>query len=179
MALGVRGANGVTCPRIDADGGVGVGPEGGVGVGVGGGAPVRLTRPIFWALISVNQMLPSGPAQIWRGLVRGAQGNSVSVPEGGIRPVAPVPAYQTLPSGPRVMQAWVVALAAVNWVMAPAVVIRLTLRVVVNQMAPSGPAVIPVSPKLPPSPGITHSVMHCEGVATQPLSFVRSIRATR
>src|SRR5262245_2598670 len=118
MALGGPTASGVTCPRIDAAGGVGVGPEGGVGVGVGGGGPpASVTFPIFWALISVNQMLPSGPAQICRGLVRGAHGNSVSVPEVVIRPIFPIPAYQRLPSGPLVMPPCVVALAASNWVM--------------------------------------------------------------
>src|SRR5262245_47285369 len=87
LAFGVGAATGVTRPRGTRGGGLGfvVGP--GVGVG-GGGAPLRLTRAILLALISVNQMLPSGPAAICRGLVNwGEAWISVSAPAVVIRPI--------------------------------------------------------------------------------------------
>ena len=86
--------------------------------------------------------------------------------------------YQSAPSGPRVIRHWVEALAALNCVMTPAVVMRPTLPVPVNQSAPSGPEARLVPTALSP-PGTGNSVMHSDGLATQPPNFVRSIRAIR
>ena len=147
---------------------------------VAGGGPIPLSRPILFALISVNQIFPSGPAAICRGLVNPAETkNSVRVPEVVIRPILlPDPAYQSAPSAPRVMPPTGVELAALNCVMMPLVVMRPTLPALVNQSAPSGPDVMPEYWKSTP-PGTANSVMQSDGLALQPISFVRSIRAIR
>ena len=72
-----------------------------VGVGVAGVAG-RLTRPILEAVLSVNQILPSGPAMIRFGplsLVGGL--NSVITPAGVIFPIVEAAVNHTLPRGRR------------------------------------------------------------------------------
>ncbi len=67
-------------------------------------SPDGVIRPILFAVLSVNQMLPSGPAATPRGpLFAVGMGNSVTVPVGVIRPTLLVFSctYQKLPSAPR------------------------------------------------------------------------------
>src|SRR5438874_572241 len=106
-------------------------------------------RPIFktFGLFSVNQTLPSGPAVMPIGLLKGVGiANSVIAPAGVMRPIrlASYSRNQTLPSGPPV-----IAIAGLdvggngNSVTTPVVVIRPIALAAkahsVNHRLPSGP----------------------------------------
>ena len=64
--------------------------------------PAVVMRPILLPGVSVNQRLPSGPAVMSSGeWLPAGVGNSVTAPEGVIRPILPSDsANQRLPSGP-------------------------------------------------------------------------------
>src|SRR5438045_693631 len=79
----------------------------GVVVGAGVGVGLRTCkRPIWTALYSVNQRLPSGPrVRLCGELLAVGRRNSAMAPPGVIRPslLAPGSVNQRLPSGPRVI----------------------------------------------------------------------------
>src|SRR5258705_11751502 len=68
--------------------------------------PTGVMRPIALPLYSVNHILPSGPAAIHSGLLKGVDTvNNVLLPVGVIRPIRlfPVSVNQRLLSGPAAM----------------------------------------------------------------------------
>src|SRR5262245_59562728 len=95
--------------------------------------------------MSVNQMLPSGPAAIPPSVpVESVTTNSVTAPDGVIRPTdfVPVSVNQTLPSGPAVIAISSLPAGSANSVTVPAGVLRPTLALLpasVNHRLPSGP----------------------------------------
>src|SRR5262249_57351999 len=108
-------------------------------------------------VVSVNQMLPSGPTVTAR-TSPGRPPNSVMTPAGVMRPILPGDCgslldspNQRLPSGPAVIRLGVVIEPRENTVTTPAGVIRPIAPMSlppgpfssVNQRLPSGPAVIP------------------------------------
>src|SRR6266851_2992489 len=122
-------------------------------------APLVLMRPILLAFASVNQRLPSGPAVMQKGLLKGVgTENSVIPPLVVMRPIssAPLPVSsvnQRLPSGPAVMPKGLPpGVGTENSVMVPLGVMRPILfarvELSVNQRLPSGPAVMPSGPLL-------------------------------
>src|SRR5205085_12262518 len=87
-----------------------------------------LIRPILFTVYSVNQRLPSGPDAMSPDELPLGMRNSVTTPQGVMRPILFGPllssANQTLPSGPAVMPPDELPLGSGNSVMTPGGVIR-------------------------------------------------------